>query len=172
MIPAEQPIIEYVFEKDGKSITSADYLSEADGYKYVSSSVVNEKATIPKITDYQVSSPDGEDFTESSFQGIKLIIVFTDLKTLRYKKLEDLSKLIQSVDGKLETVIFTSISELDFENIRHEYQLAAPYYFIDGTVSKAMIRSNPGIMLWNNGKVLGKWHINDLPSEVDLAKAL
>jgi hypothetical protein len=38
MKPQEQPVIEYVFEKDGKEISSEKYLSEP-GYKYISSKV-------------------------------------------------------------------------------------------------------------------------------------
>src|SRR5882672_3488386 len=56
MQPPEQPIIEYVFEKDGKEIKSLKYLMEG-GYKYVSSRVINEDKIKPKITDYSVTSP-------------------------------------------------------------------------------------------------------------------
>src|SRR5262245_40866591 len=37
MQPAEQPVIEYVFEKDGAEVSSQKFLSEAEGYKYKSS---------------------------------------------------------------------------------------------------------------------------------------
>src|SRR5215475_7855244 len=41
MQPQEQPIIEYVFEKDGKEVNSLKYLTDAS-YKYISSRVTNE----------------------------------------------------------------------------------------------------------------------------------
>ncbi len=172
MIPEEDPIIEYIFEKDGKEIKSPTFLTEADGYTYINSVVTNEEKTIPKVQDYQIMSPDGEDYTDQSFQGIKLIVVMQDTKTLRMSRLNELAQLANRLDGKLETVLFTSISEQEIESLRHEYQLAIPFYFVDGTVLKAMIRSNPGIMLWRDGVVMGKWHINDLPDETDIANML
>src|SRR5882762_10845104 len=44
MQPQEQPVIEYVFEKEGKQIKAQKYLSE-EGYKYISSKVLNEDKT-------------------------------------------------------------------------------------------------------------------------------
>ena len=172
MIPAEQPIIEYVFDKDGEEVSSREFLTEEEGYKYVDSRIVNEEATIAKITDFQVMGPEGEDFTEQTFQGLKVLIIMHDTKELTYKALPELAEFINSLEGKIETVAFTAIPEAEFENIRHEYQLAVPYYFLDWTVLKAMIRSNPGIMLLKDGTVLGKWHINDIPDGGQLAELL
>jgi hypothetical protein len=42
MIAPEQPIIEYIFEKDGKEVRDTKFLSADDGYKYVSSHILNE----------------------------------------------------------------------------------------------------------------------------------
>ena len=172
MIPEEDPIIEYVFEKDGREVRSQTFLTEADGYKYLNSYVTNESKTIPKIQDYQVMSTLGEDATQISFEGLKLFVVFQDPKTLRYGKLEKLAALLTELDGKMDVMILNSIPEDNFEDIRHEYQIPGDYYFVDGTVLKAMIRSNPGILLVNNGTVLGKWHINDLPDTAGLAALL
>jgi uncharacterized membrane protein YphA (DoxX/SURF4 family) len=62
MIALESPIIEYTFEKENKKITSAKFLTE-EGYTYISSKVLNEDKIKPKITDYLVTSPEGEDMT-------------------------------------------------------------------------------------------------------------
>ena len=69
-------------------------------------------------------------------------------------------------------MIFNSLPVETFENIRHEYQVPGDYYFVDGTVLKAMVRSNPGILLLRDGTVLGKWHINDQPTAGELAGLL
>jgi hypothetical protein len=58
------------------------------------------------------------------------------------------------------------------ETFRHEHQLAVPYYYADATVLKTIIRSNPGIALWNNGTVLGKWHHNDTPTASEILELL
>lgn len=172
MKPVEQPIIEYVFEKDGKEVKSEKYLTDA-GYKYISSRVLNEDKIKPKITDYSVTSVEGDDKTETTFEGIKLLIIIANAEKASIKNINAIRNLIQKLDGKAESMILTASSNESIEKFRHENQLAAPYYFVDATVLKTIIRSNPGIALWQNGKVLGNWHYNDVPSDravLDLLK--
>ncbi|TRX55556.1 DoxX family protein [Fulvivirga sp. M361] len=169
MIAKESPVLEYTFMKDGEEVTSTKYYSPDQGYEYVSSKILNEKASTPKITDYQVIGTDGDDYTEQTFQGDKLILVFYTAEADN-ETAEQLSALISSVSA--ETMMLTSSSEADFENFRHEHQLAAPFFFTDATVLKAMIRSDPGVMLLRNGTVLGKWHYHDIPSAREISELL
>lgn len=164
MVAEEAPKLEYTFKgPDGELKTSEQYLME-DGYEYVSSRVVNPKKSTPKITDYQVMNLDGEDYTQESFTGLKLFLLFYDTDKTNTSHIEDINKLVNGLDPDIQPMVLTSASEADFEALRHEYQLAVPYYQTDATVLKAMIRSNPGVMLLKNGVVLGKWHHNDVPS--------
>ncbi|QSE97479.1 BT_3928 family protein [Fulvivirga lutea] len=170
MIAEEAPILEYTFKKDGETVKSTKYLLPKDGYEYVSAELLNEKASTPKITDYQVVGTDGNDYTEETFSGAKLLLIFYDASFEDKEKMDELNNLINGLNG-IEPMVLTSSSEADFEAFRHDYQLAVPYYFTDATVLKAMIRSNPGIMLLQDGAVLGKWHHNDIPS-ADIANGL
>ncbi len=163
MKPQEQPVIEYVFQKDGKKIESQKYLSDST-YKYISSTVLNEDKTKPKITDYSVSSAEGEDKTAYTFEGNKLLIVVASIANASIKNIDALRSLTHKLEGKVDCFILTSSSAEAVEKFRHENQLAIPYYFADATVLKTIIRSNPGIALWQNGNVLGTWHHNDTPS--------
>lgn len=172
MIAEEQPIIEYVFEKDGKEVKSLQYLSAKEGYKYISSSVLNEEATIAKITDYNVIDVEGNDVTSQTFSGVKLFIIINDVEKSQLQYMPEITSLVDALEGKIETMILTSSGEEAFEKFRHEHQLAAPFYFSDATVIKAMIRANPGIMLLNNGTVLGKWHNNDTPDVGEIVDLL
>ncbi|UII27728.1 DoxX family membrane protein [Fulvivirga maritima] len=168
----ESPIIEYTFtDKDGGEVTSQKYLMPDDGYEYVSSEVINEKESTPKITDYQAISPEGEDYTMESFKGNKLVLVFYDTKKTNKEHMEEITALVDNLKAGIEPIVLTSANPDDFEAFRHEYQLAAPFYLTDATVLKAMIRANPGVMMLHDGVVLGKWHYNDVP-EVDEVNAL
>ena len=170
MKPEEQPIIEYLFEKNGEKVSSAKFLIEQDGYKYISSKVLNEGKIKPKITDYSVSSPEGEDKTQYTFEGLRLLIVIADAKKASVKNIEAIRDLTKQLDGKVDCFVLTSSSSESMEAFRHEHQLAVPYYYVDATVLKTIIRSNPGIALWKNGTVLGNWHHNDTPSAEEILK--
>ncbi len=167
MVPEESPILQYTFEKEGEEVESLKYLSADEGYKYVSSRILNEKASTAKITDYQVVSLEGEDFTEQTFTGNKLLLIFYNTEFSDKEKMSQINELVEGLSNA-DPMVLTSAGETDFEKFRHEYQLAVPYYLTDATVLKAMIRSNPGIMLVRQGIVFGKWHHNDVPTAEEI----
>jgi uncharacterized membrane protein YphA (DoxX/SURF4 family) len=164
MQPPEQPVFEYTFRtKDGELITSDKYLMDTLMYKYVGVKQTNEEKTKAKITDYGVSSVEGEDVTQSTFEGAKLLFIIYDASKASTKNIDKIRELIIALEGKVEMMAFTSSRSEEFEAFRHENQLAIPYYFVDATVLKTIVRSNPGITLWVNGTVKGMWHHNDTP---------
>ena len=98
MLPPEQPIFEYTFvKKDGEEITSDKYLTDTLVYKYVGVRQTNEEKTKAKITDYAVSSVEGEDVTQSTFEGTKLLFVIYDASKASTKNIDNIRALIQVV---------------------------------------------------------------------------
>lgn len=168
MLPPEQPIIEYTFVKNGEEVNAEKFLPAEEGYEYKSSRILNEEKIKPKITDYAVSSPDGEDITQATFQGAKLFIVMYDVKKASTNDVASIRQLTKELEGKVACLVLTSSSAELMETFRHENQLAVPYAFADATVLKTIIRSNPGIALWKDGTVLGNWHHNDTPEATDI----
>jgi uncharacterized membrane protein YphA (DoxX/SURF4 family) len=172
MQPQERPIIEYLFNKDGEEVRSQTFLSQKDGYQYIDSRIVNEDKIIPKITDYNVVSVDGDDYTQETFEGTKLLVITYNVEKAKVKNMSKIRELVEAVEAFAEPMVLTSSGEADMEVFRHEYQLAIPYYFVDATVLKAMVRANPGIALWKEGTVLGIWHHNDTPTKAQIEKLL
>lgn len=172
MKPGEAPIIEYVFEKGGQEVRSQKFLRAEEGYTYKSSSVLNEEAIKPKITDYMVSTPEGEDLTQETFSGAKLLIVMVDVQKTDSKNIGYIRNLTEELEGKVDCLILTSSPTEQVDAFRHENQLAVPYAFADATVLKTILRSNPGVALWNDGVVLGNWHHNDTPTASDIIELL
>jgi len=166
MQPEEQPVFEYVFirKDNGEEIRAEKYLMDTTQYKYQSVVQTNEDKTRPKITDYAVTSVDGEDVTQQTFEGPKLFIVIYDVTKASDKNVKDIVNLSRDLDGKVDIMVLTSSGATQFEAFRHEHQLAVPYYFADATVLKTIVRSNPGLTLWVDGTVKGMWHHNDTPT--------
>ncbi|MDJ1485327.1 DoxX family membrane protein [Cytophagaceae bacterium YF14B1] len=122
------------------------------------------KGVRPKITDFSVTTPEGEDITAQIFKGNKLVIVIRDIRSASESELKKISALIQEVKGKpVEPMILTATDGTVMEEYRHEYQLAAPFFFTDNTVLKTMVRTDPGILLLKNGTVTGKWGDSSIP---------
>ena len=161
MRPSEPLRYLYVMEKDGKTHRLEEYPADTT-FRFVRMVLLNPGAQ-PKITDYSVWNDDG-DFTAESFEGVKLMIVFHDVNTARIRNLNRVISLMRAAEDIADVWVLTSNDEATFENFRHEHQIAAPYFYADGEVLKAMIRANPGIVLLRDGVVLGKWHSNDTPS--------
>lgn len=172
MIAAEQPIIEYIFEKDGEEIHSQKFLTAEEGYTYKSSAILNEEESKPKITDYRVAGVDGEDLTQATFQGSRLFIIMVDIRKASVSHIKEINNLAQGLEGKVDLLVLTSSSGEETEVFRHEHQLGVSYAFADATVLKTIIRSNPGIALWKDGTVLGNWHHNDTPTAEEVLKLL
>lgn len=174
MVPPEQPVFEYIFKEKstGNEIQSAKYLSDTTQYKYVSVKQTNEERTKAKITDYSVFSVEGEDVTLRTFEGNKLYFVIYDVTKASTKNIGAIRDLIKALDGKVEMMVLTASSSEQIDAFRHEHQLAVPYFFTDATVLKTIIRSNPGITVWQNGTVRGMWHHNDTPTGEEVLKVL
>jgi uncharacterized membrane protein YphA (DoxX/SURF4 family) len=174
MLPPEQPIFEYTFlqKSNGEMIKSEKYLADTVAYKYVGVEQLNEEKTKAKITDYGVSSVEGEDVTQQTFEGTKLLFIIYDVSKASTKNIDKIKNLINQLEGKVEMMAFTSSGSEQFEAFRHEHQLAVPYYFVDATVLKTIVRSNPGITLWVNGTVKGMWHHNDTPDAAEVMELI
>jgi uncharacterized membrane protein YphA (DoxX/SURF4 family) len=169
MKPREQPVIEYIFEKDGKEIRSTSFIMD-EGYVYKDSRVTNPEQATAKITDYAVSSVEGENVTTETFTGAKLLIIIYNVNRTSVKNIDAIRSLSKDLDGKVDVMVLTASSGEDFEAFRHEHQLAVPYYFADATVLKTIVRSNPGLTLWVDGTVKGMWHHNDVPEAEEVMR--
>lgn len=171
MLPPEQPVIEYLFKKGSEEVRSTRYLSDS-GLTYVSSRILNQDKTQPKITDYTVNSPEGEDLTAYTFTGNRLAIIMYNVNQASDSHLDQIRALAQKLEGRVDCYILTSSDAATTDAFRHQHQLAVPFYFTDATVLKTIVRSNPGISLWKDGTVLGNWHHNDTPSYEEVLELL
>jgi uncharacterized membrane protein YphA (DoxX/SURF4 family) len=169
--PSEPLRYLYIFDKNGKTVEYEQYPSDTT-LVFKEMVVLNEDAK-PKITDYKVWNDEG-DFTEQTFKGTKLFLIIKNLTDINTAALPDINKLINSVRGRgVEPIILTSGNSEEIVQFLNAHQLDAPFYYVDATVLKTILRSNPGLWLLKDGTVKGKWHYNDTPTSqqvLDLVK--
>jgi uncharacterized membrane protein YphA (DoxX/SURF4 family) len=178
MLPADSIRYEdkYIFtnlktKKDEEFKKWEDKLNDSTLYKYKSydKKTLNPEA-LPKIgADFSVME---EGKTKELFKGNKLLIVVPVPKKSDYKSFADISTLINALKGSNVVVWGLSSDKATFEALRHEYQLPIEHYSMDTKVLKTMMRSNPGIILLQNGTVKAKWHYNQTPTAEAVKKFL
>ena len=56
------------------------------------------------------------------------------------------------------------------DDFKGELGFEMPFYTADDILLKTIVRSNPGVVLWKDGVVVNKWHVDQLPSFADIKK--
>src|SRR5690606_24927869 len=149
-------------KKDGQE-TVFDQFPSDDAYEFVDMQLENPEA-LPKISDFSVWNQEG-DFTEEVLSGKKLLILISNISKVSQENFDSISLLIADLEGSaIEPVIIRSSSEDEIRNLIAGQGWNAPHFMADATVVKTIIRSNPGIMVLNEGTVLEKYHHNNTPS--------
>ncbi|PRY10874.1 hypothetical protein CLV24_1121 [Pontibacter ummariensis] len=161
MEPSAPLRYKYIMLKDGEEQEFEEYPTD-EAYTFKEMVAINPEDG-PKITDFNVWNDQG-DFTQEVLTGNKLIILVQSVAKADREDFDKINELVLAAEQQgITPMVVTSSSGQDFEVFRHEVNLAAPYFFIDGTVLKTIMRANPGIVLLQDGTVKGKWHHNDTP---------
>ncbi|ADR23684.1 hypothetical protein MATR_24600 [Marivirga tractuosa] len=167
----ENPKFQYTFEKDGKEIKTYEYKSEEEGYTLTGHEITNPDASTPKITDFATWNESG-DKTNEVLSGKKLWIVAYDISKASTEGLIDINNLLLRLSPDIKPIILTSSSAEEVLRIRAERGMKTDFYYADATVLKTIIRSNPGLVLVQDGTVKEKWHFNDVPDPYDVTENL
>ena len=170
MEPSEPFRYSYVMMKEGKTYEFEQYPAATEGYEYKEIKLLNPEAQ-PVITDFGVWNNEG-DISEEVLQGNKLLVVIHTVNKTEEESLSAIKELVAGLGEEVEALVVTSSDEASFDAFRHESQLAIPYYFGDATLLKTMIRSNPGLILLQDGTVRKKWHYNDVPEAAAVKELL
>ena len=117
----------------------------------------------------------GEDITEPVLlnQGYMFLLVSPHLEQADDSQLDRINEVHEYAQDYDYT--FYSLTASGKQGIQQwKERTGAEYDFCqtDDIVLKTMIRSNPGLMLLKDGKVIRKWSHNRMPSEKELSKQL
>ena len=118
---------------------------------------------------------DGEDITEQILtdKGYTFLLVAPHLEQADDSRLDEINQMYEySLDSGYPFYCVTASGEKAIENWRDRTGAEYPFCHTDDITLKTMIRSNPGLILLKDGKVIRKWSHNDLPTEEELTSRL
>lgn len=135
--------------------------------------ILVEKGYKPPIHDFFIIHPEtNKDLTDSILALKKpiLFVVINSLKKSNVSKYKKISNLSNKIAPKVTTIVITSSSTQKIKKLFNNNTIH--YFNMDLTTLKTIIRSNPGLLLYKNQKVLKKWSYNEIPNYKALLKKL
>ncbi len=118
---------------------------------------------------------EGEDITEQvlSHEGYTLLLIAPHLEQADDSQLDELNRIYDySVEQGYPFYCLTASSTKAITRWEDMTGAEYPFCLTDDITLKTMIRSNPGLMLLKDGKVIRKWSHNALPEEEELSGRL
>lgn len=119
-----------------------------------------------QVSDFILTTSDGSDITDDLLAETSpvLLVMMYNVRTADTDCMPAIASLAEAAynDGWYVYGVSASLWE-DIEAVRHENQLAFDFTQCDEKTIKTAIRSNPGIMVLQQGTVRGLWHCNDTP---------
>ncbi len=132
-----------------------------------------KKGYEPPIHDFEFMIDD-EDRTEAYLSAPSvLFIVSRKLETANADALGAIGELaLECAANGIQVIAGSASSEETIAEYRSNHQWGFPVAMMDETTLKTVVRSNPGVLLLQEGKVVGKWAHVDLPDVDELLNLL
>ena len=134
--------------------------------------VVKEKGYEPPIHDFSIiRQGDGEDITDMVLddENYTLLLVAHQMELADDSSIDLINELYDySLKYGYSFYCLTSSSDEDILRWQNSTGAEYPFCLMDNTTLRTMVRSNPGVILLQKGKVLNKWGVNEIPDEYQL----
>ncbi|HMC96147.1 MAG TPA: hypothetical protein VKG92_00695, partial [Flavobacteriales bacterium] len=127
------------------------------------------------VSDFGLTTQDGTDITNDLLAEPSpiLLVMMYNVEKSSTDCLPAIAKLADEAYKNGWYVYGVSASPWEaIEEVRHQNQLAFDFAQCDEKTIKTAIRSNPGIMVLQQGTVRGLWHCNDTPTFEEAKAAL
>jgi uncharacterized membrane protein YphA (DoxX/SURF4 family) len=102
------------------------------------------------------------------FSGKLLLFISHNLDAIDTEESEKINQVIQIADNeKIPVFLITASVGKKIDDFVEQNKIDIPVFLADDIDLKTIIRSNPGLILLENGKVINKWAVTDFPSDVN-----
>ena len=165
-----------------KKVTDKEYMDgiwEDDNWEVIgepSAKLVKKGYQIP-ISDLLISNAEGNDVTQelitNPYYNFVVVSTYIDkLSTADVIALDRINATVRdlSTDYNLRAVLLTASSSDIANRLNTEMDLVLEIFYADAVPLKSMVRSNPGVLLLQNGVVVNKWSKLTFPSKEELEK--
>ncbi len=125
-----------------------------------------------RFVDLSVWDDTDEDFTENilNYNGYTFLLIFSFLEDASQENLDFVDDLYYyTTQHGYRFFAVTSSGRGMIEEWRSKTGAEYDFLFADEVLLKTMIRSNPGLILLNNGIIVDKWSHKNIPSESELS---
>lgn len=127
------------------------------------------------IPDLVISDAEGNDVTQEIITNpyYNFVVTSVDLNKLNTVDLVSLDKLNQTIrdlssENNIRAILLTASSADEAKYLSDQLDLVLEVFYVDAVPLKSMVRSNPGVMLLQNGNVINKWSKASFPDKEEL----
>ena len=168
---AEQPQFEttFILQKNGeqREFTIDNYPDST--WTFVDSHTTQtSEGYVPPMHDFSIEDKaTGTDLTDSIAKrdGYTFLLIAPDLEKAADSNFGYIDRIYEYCTANdYPFCCLTASGDKAQQEWRDKTGAEYPFYFTDHTTLKTMIRSNPGLMLLKDGKIIGKWSHNNLPA--------
>jgi len=170
--------VKLIYSKDGKQkeFTMDNYPKNDTTWTFVNSeSRLIKKGYQPPIHDFTITSAEGADLTEKvlsnpSYTFLLIARKLNEAGDTNVDKINDIYDFSKSMKYGFYALTASLPDEIQSwtVNTGAEY----PFYMMDDTTLKTIIRSNPGLLLIKGGTIIGKWPNTRLPKINEMKKLI
>ncbi len=162
----------FIYEKDGvqKEFTTDNYPWEDTTWKYVDriTKLVKKGNADPEIKDFIITDLSGNEHTEEILNEPYVFLLFLkDPEKAREDNVASLQSLIKKCNQlNIPFYVLTSGNmERSKEWLEENKIVPNDMLVFDLVANKSALRSNPGLMLLQQGVIRGKWSFRDYPKD-------
>jgi uncharacterized membrane protein YphA (DoxX/SURF4 family) len=167
-----------IYKKDGveKEFTMQNYPWQDTTWVFVDrkDKLIKKGNAEPAIKDFSINDYDGNDHTQEILQapGYAFLLFIRDPEKARTDNIDQVRQLMAKANQlNIPFYVLTSSNKEITDAFKEKHKLyPAEYVVLDNTVSKTAVRSNPGLMLLEQGTIRGKWSFRDYPKDILLDK--
>lgn len=165
-----------IYEKDGvkKEFTMENYPWQDSTWKFVDrkDKLVKKGNADPKIHDFIITDLDGNDLTEQilTTPGYTFLLFVRNPEKARTDNLDRLHTLTEQADklGIPFYVLISSDKETALSYQQKWHLERVQFTILDLTASKTAMRTDPGLMLMEQGVIRNKWSFRDYPKGISM----